>query len=297
MSALYWLASYPKSGNTWFRAFLCNLLSAAEQPVSINELGSGVIASSRRWLDDALGVDSAELYPDEVDGLRPAVYRWKAQHEALAYHKIHDACLPNAAGELIPAPDAAAGSVYIVRNPLDVAPSLANHLGRSLDQAIDFMASAESGLGRSRRGFSLQVAQRLSSWSGHVQSWLDGAGPRLLVIRYEDMLADGPATFAAAARFLGLPDDSQRIERAIRFSDFRLLAAQEGESGFKERPKVAARFFRRGEKGAWRDTLGPDQVRRVVAAHGPMMARFGYLDEALAWLEQTASPAQEVMHE
>ena len=55
MGGIYWLASYPKSGNTWFRAFLCNLQEDGEEPADINDLATGGIASARGWLDEVLG--------------------------------------------------------------------------------------------------------------------------------------------------------------------------------------------------------------------------------------------------
>ena len=94
------------------------------------------------------------------------------------------------------------------------------------------------------------------------------------------MHGDAMATFTRAATFLGCPVDPARIAKAIRFSQFEILAGQEEEKGFRERPRKEDRFFRQGKSGNWRNELGNDQVDRIVAAHGAMMRRFGYLDEA-----------------
>ena len=83
MGGIYWLASYPKSGNTWFRAFLRNLLEDDEAPVDINDLSTGSIASARGWLDEVLGFDTADLSPNEVEQLRPEVYRWALKDEEI----------------------------------------------------------------------------------------------------------------------------------------------------------------------------------------------------------------------
>lgn len=88
---LYWLASYPKSGNTWVRAFIANLTHTGPGAVDINALDTGAIASSRHWIEATLGFDTTELSHAEIDRLRPAVYRWCARHStAPAYHKIHE---------------------------------------------------------------------------------------------------------------------------------------------------------------------------------------------------------------
>jgi len=286
MAGLYWLASYPKSGNTWLRVFLANLRSASTQPLSINALNTNTMAGNRHRLAEVLGFDTSDLTAEELDRLRPAVYRWNGTRDVVQYSKIHDACL----SEAWVAPAYVAGTLYIVRNPLDVAPSCAHHWNCSLDEAIVAMGSAQTNLGGSTRGIGTQVRQQLRSWSGHIASWLDTRGAPLHVIRYEDMHQQPLDTFAAAARFLGLPCDVENLQRAIRFSAFGELASQEASSRFVEAPASGQRFFRRGECGGWRDTLSVGQVRRIVADHRAMMARFGYLDDALSWIAAQARP-------
>lgn len=278
MGGIYWLASYPKSGNTWFRTFLRNLVEDGDAPVDINELETGAIASGRGWLDEVLGFDTAELGPDEVERLRPEVYRWSLRDEEFGYHKIHDAYTFTSDNEPLVSREATIGALYILRNPLDVAPSFANHMHCDIDKAIGKMGRSEAAMCRTRKALPNQVRQKLLTWSEHVLSWVDAPGLNVEVIRYEDMQADAQATFTRAARFLGLPTDAGRIAKAIRFSDFRELARQEEEKGFCERPANAARFFRKGISGDWQKKLTPEQVARIIADHGEVMRRFGYLD-------------------
>uniref|UniRef100_UPI0025CD8979 sulfotransferase domain-containing protein n=1 Tax=uncultured Thiodictyon sp. TaxID=1846217 RepID=UPI0025CD8979 len=267
MAGIYWLASYPKSGNTWLRAFLCNLQDDGAAPADINALDIGCIASARAWLDEVLGFDTAEFTPDEVERLRPGVYRWALQGAQIGYHKIHDAYTLTAEGEPLVSREATLGALYIIRNPLDVAPSAAHHWHCTIDEAITRMGNPQMALCRSRRALGLQIRQRLGSWSGHVRSWVQAPGLNVEVLRFEDMLADPVPTFTRAARFLGLPDAPERVEKAIRFSSFSELLRQEEEQGFRERPQHAERFFRQGRSGGWRDTLTAGQVERIIADH------------------------------
>jgi hypothetical protein len=278
MGGIYWLASYPKSGNTWFRTFLRNLIEDGDEPADINDLGTGDIASSRGWLDEVLGFDTAELDPDEVERLRPVVYGWSLRDAAIGYHKIHDAYITTVDGEPLVSREATLGALYLLRNPLDVAPSYANHNHGSIDDAITKMSETDHALCNSRKSLPNQVRQKLLSWSEHVLSWVDAPGLNCRVIRYEDMLRQPTGTFTEATRFLQLPDDAARIEKALRFSDFRELARQEAAKGFREKRPRTERFFRQGQSGAWRDQLTPEQVERIIADHGPVMRRFGYLD-------------------
>src|ERR1035438_8198169 len=67
MSEIVWLASYPKSGNTWLRVFLSNFLRPNAVPADINELEFGVGAHDRALFDSALGVESADLTEEEIE--------------------------------------------------------------------------------------------------------------------------------------------------------------------------------------------------------------------------------------
>ena len=123
---IIWLASYPKSGNTWFRFFLRALLN--ENETRGCEMG---MASSREVFDDYTGICSSDLTNDEIDSLRPGVYEQVvADAEKLPiFAKTHDACTNLADGEPMLSRKATAGAIYLIRNPLDVAVSFAYHSG------------------------------------------------------------------------------------------------------------------------------------------------------------------------
>ncbi|MDX2104048.1 MAG: sulfotransferase domain-containing protein [Alphaproteobacteria bacterium] len=277
---IYWLSSYPKSGNTWFRTFLRNYMTDGDKPVDINELHTGAIASARSWLDHELGFDTADLLPGEIEMVRPHVYDWSVNHETLEYHKIHDAYTFLPDGQPLVGRVATRGALYFVRNPLDVAPSFANHLQCSIDEAIDNMAKPEMTFAGSRKRLNNQTAQRLLTWSDHVRSWIDASGLRIEVLRYEDMQATPELSFARAVKFLELPEDEARLTKAIAFSKFERVKQQEQERGFREKPPNTPAFFRQGKSGGWRQELTEAQVARIIADHGAVMHRLGYLDAA-----------------
>lgn len=276
---IYWLASYPKSGNTWFRTFLQNYIEDGAAPVDINELATGQIANNRDWLDEVLGFDTAELSQDEIERLRPEVYRWSRQGDEIGRHKIHDAYSLTADGEPLVSREGTRGALYIIRNPLDVAPSYANHMRMTIDKAIEQMGYRHNMQFYRTDQLYTQVRLILGSWSDHVLSWVEAPGLNRLVIRYEDMQQDPERTFGAAARFLELPEDAERLRKAIRFSAFDVVKAQEQQGVFKERPPGVESFFREGRSGGWRESLTAAQVARIIADHGAAMRRFGYLDE------------------
>ncbi|MES2355951.1 MAG: sulfotransferase domain-containing protein [Pseudomonadota bacterium] len=276
---IFWLASYPKSGNTWFRAFLHNLQADSAEPVDINEMYTAVIASGRGWMDEIVGFNISDLTEDEVERLRPVAYRWLRHDKEISYLKIHDAYTLLPDGEPLVSREGNLGALYIVRNPLDVAISFAGHMNCSIDRAIEMMGDREFRFGSNGKKLPEQLAQRLLSWSRHVASWVEADGISKEVIRYEDMKTRPLETFTRAAAFLKLPTERKRVEKAIRFSDIGELQRQENEKGFAERPMRMERFFRKGISGDWRTTLTPAQSEKIIADHFTMMRHFNYIDE------------------
>lgn len=276
MKRIVWLASYPKSGSTWFRAFLANYRRGGNAPAGINTLDP-LMASERSLFNESLGLNSGELADDEIDRLRPDVYRQLATEASeTVFVKVHDAYASLPGGQAMFPPDATAGVLYFVRNPLDVCVSFAHHGGHAdHERTLRRMADAASVAAGGPAG---QLRMRYSTWSAHVTGWVDAPGQRVHVVRFEDLKLRPETTFAAAARFAGLPEDPERLARAIAFSRFEELQKQEQASGFFEKPPGAPSFFRRGDVGSWREALTPEQAKRICAAHGETMRRFGYLD-------------------
>lgn len=276
---IYWLVSYPKSGNTWCRVFLTNYLQDAQAPVSINELHDIPIASQRAWVDRTFDINSAELTEDEAAQFRLEAFRlFQRRLEDLRIIKAHESYPLNPERNFF-LDEITAGVVYIVRNPLDVVSSLANHMNVSTEAALEYMADDDFCFSSGTDRWNNQFPQRLLSWSGHVRSWLEHYGGRLLLVRYEDLQRDPQGVFGGIIRFLGLPLDDERLDRAIRFSSFSRLKAQEQREGFWEKAPDAKVFFRAGQAGGWRRALTDGQSRRIRQQHGAVMRRLNYADE------------------
>ncbi|MET0245190.1 MAG: sulfotransferase domain-containing protein [Sphingomonas sp.] len=287
----YWLASYPKSGNTWLRLLLANI--GREEPVSINGFGGSRtgIASARGWFETALHLPSGLLTHAECDALRPLVYASDEMIEEdgqlessplgdVSFCKAHDAYVHVADGiPLMRGGASIAGAILIVRDPRDVATSLANHLGRDVDQAIRFMSRPDAALCEATDGQRNQLRQTLLDWGDHARSWLDQSDLPVHLLRYEELHANTERALMEALEFCGIAIDEAEVARSAAFADFGTLRAQEDREGFREAPVFGndtARFFRSGRVGGWRDELSEQQVRAIESAHAPVMRRLGY---------------------
>lgn len=285
-TGILWLASYPKSGNTWTRNFLHNLLNILEgtdedKPQDINAMYEFTTWDiSPKAYERHLGRPVTECTRAEVAAIRPKVQEdIAARTDGLAMIKTHHALVLDRGVPTINF-SVTSGAIYILRNPLDVAISFAHHMSTDIDTAIEEMACTdlETIMG------GKAVYEVYGSWSQHVESWTRKSHRAIYVMRYEDMLDDPLAIFGRLALHLLLHPTEKQLRMAIERSSFENLRKQEAEYGFKEKPEKANRFFREGKAGQWREGLTRRQVRRVVQDHHIQMARFGYLTDELARL-------------
>lgn len=284
---IVWLASYPKSGNTWVRALLGNYFHGGKTPLSIDDLAKITGGDTRRELyDRAAGRPFRAQDFDECIALRPKVQRLIAAQARGGRRlvKTHSRIERIGPIDLI-LPEVTAGAVYILRNPFDIAPSFAGHTGQGIDAAIANMTNPRMVFGRENG-----IMEVLGSWDGHVESWLTAPGLSRHAIRYEDLVRDTETAMRGLLRFLQTPVRDGQLRRAIRHSRFDELRRQEKAGGFRERPKTAsARFFRKGRPGTWRAELTPAQAAKLRAAFLPALEK--HYPELLAETEEFAKSA------
>ncbi|MDR3499865.1 MAG: sulfotransferase domain-containing protein [Parvibaculum sp.] len=278
-SGIVWLASYPKSGNTWTRTFLHNLFGSLEGKAAahdindINEFTTWDLAAKR--YEPHLGKPVTSASRAEIAAARPRVQEEIAvQAGGLTLVKTHHALVMDRGHPTINFA-VTSGAIYLVRNPLDVVISFAHHMGCDIDTAIEQMALEGMETDVSEKS----VYEVYGSWGQHVRSWTAKPHRAICVIRYEDLLERPFETFARIARHLLLSPTPEQMDEAIDRSSFARLRAQEEEHGFREKPDAAQRFFREGRAGQWRERLSRRQVRRIVEAHAPEMSSFGYLSD------------------
>ena len=143
-----------------------------------------------------------------------------------------------------------------------MAVSAAHHFDCSLDGAVDRLCDSRFTIARGGHALNSQLPQRLLSWAGHALSWLH-APLELHLIRYEAMKSDPIPIFRGALRFLGLEHDDRAIGAALERCRIDRLQRLEAEQRFRETPRHATRFFRRGVVGEGLERLTPEQIERL----------------------------------
>lgn len=274
--SIVWLASYPKSGNTWLRSFLANYLVNAASPVPINEvhkfgLGDNITQMYRRVATGPVDLNDVEASVR----LRPRVLAAIVANNAdVNLVKTHNINRDIYGVQLIPA-EVTRSAIYVMRNPLDMVLSYAKHTGQTIEKAAQDICHPHNGTAP----YEKNVATFLGSWSDHVKSWTQPLPYPVLVLRYEDMLANPAEAFGKVVEHFGMTVDQERLERAIRHCSFDELRKQEEKSGFIEKSEHSDRFFSKGQAGHWRTELDPELARTIRQSNKRMMKQYGYWND------------------
>jgi len=269
---IVWLASYPKSGNTWARLFLTSYIANSADYDPNKALQGSFHDASRVLMSRTLGVKTEGLDGKVIAGMRPGYLAQLAKSgEKDVMVKSHVA---HAIWNGVPmVPQALSRSaIYLVRHPFDVAVSFAKHMSFSVNDAIDAMANADFQLGSDS-----QVAQPMSTWSNHVTSWLGTNDFPHACIRYEDMHHNPFLAFSNILAMMELKTDFARVQKALDQVAFSKMQAAEAEHGFAEKPTNGMdQFFAKGQIGTWRDVLSTEQTKRLWKDHKEAMTHLGY---------------------
>jgi len=276
--ALVYLASYPRSGNTFARILLGNY-ATDEEPIDINQLEEVIPADT----SEALWQGVPDYAAQEIS----ARNNWRHRRQVIEDYRHQPSPLPFRGLKTHTANLTAFGApafdfrpqdriLYLARHPLDVALSNADYNNHDLDTSIELMCRSGTCVGGPTLG-SIEVR---GSWSEHVAGWLTAKSCPVLVVRYEDLVANTARTLRSIAGFLGLPIEKDRVERAVEQSDFSRLQRQERERGFREAPAKtrSGRFFREGRVDQWRTEMSREQIWRLSEHCASTMAQLGYSD-------------------
>lgn len=152
------------------------------------------------------------------------------------------------------------GAICILRNPRDVAISLAYHIRGPIGEAIEQMGTAAPNVSDGERS----VYEVWGSWSQHVDRWTRKSYRAIYVMRCENMLADPFRIFGGLARHLMLRRTDAQSRLVIWRSSFGTLKQPKAEKGFREKPENVERVFRERKSGRWHEILSRRRVREIV---------------------------------
>jgi len=274
MRRIHWIASYPKSGNTWVRAIVDRIVHP-ERTFDINALGKTAPSFSRltQKFVERNGIALSGSAPGEVRRWWTPVQREICEAgDGPLFIKTHNVAAKFDSGPF-PDPGSSAGAIYILRDPRDVALSYAHHYKYTLGLAVVALCTSSAF---NIKQEALGLTELLMSWGEHVQGWTSLKGCPLLVLRYEDLLADPAAGVRQIATFLDRPLSRDQVAAIVAATAFEQLQDQEKARGFNESVRPDG-FFRAGTSGQWRDLADQSVFAPLLDKHAGIMRKHGYL--------------------
>ena len=274
MRRIHWIASYPKSGNTWVRAIVDRIVHP-ERAFDINALGKTAPSFS------GLMQEFVQRNQIRLSGSAPGeVRRWwtpvqreiceTSDHEV--FLKTHNVAAKFDSGPF-PDPGSTASAIYILRDPRDVALSYAWHYKMTLGLAVVALCTSSAF---NIKQEALGLTELLMSWAEHVQGWTSLRRCPLLVLRYEDLLADPTAGVRQIGEFLDRPLSADQVAAIAAATSFKQLRGQEKARGFNESVRADG-FFRAGTSGQWRDIDDESVFQPLLDKNARVMRKHGYL--------------------
>lgn len=278
--ALDWVVSYPKSGNTWIR--LASMIYATGRP-DMQALGKGGDMQVKHYHPPSPFPLRQIGLPVEMQ-IRPTAMLNLALdvHPQTHLLKSHHA-FGEVAGIHLWQPGWTRKVINPVRDPREVCCSVKDHFGHDtyMDSA-EFMAREGATIGGRQR----PLHHFLSSWSSHVEGWLEASDALdVLTVRYEDLhdqvyggsQVDVSGFYDIMDFILDEDVNEERLGNAVRKSRFNRLQEIEKDTGFPEQSPQHDQFFRSGRIDGWREELPSDVARKIEDDHGGMMKRLNYL--------------------
>ena len=269
------LASYPKSGNTWLRSIIGNFYNF-DKEFSLNDLKSIPLLSIKKHFsefENKVYLNKNELHFDWISQniiKCQKILNSKANH--LNIFKTHSARHKNFTNETVNA-----GFIYIVRDPRDIIVSLKNFSGKEINKTIDEFLFSNSLM------ITTNGAQELlSTWELNVQSWLNYNSVPRLIIKYEDLKLNPKEIILNIKKFLNkihrlnIILSDQDIDKIIENTNFNNLKKLEEKNGFDE-ATIHSKFFRSGTSNQWKDVLTNTQVKLIEKNLKSLMRYFNYI--------------------
>ena len=291
---IFWLATYPKSGNTLLRSMLISLFFTKDGIFELKKAYQIEQFERTKHLER-----NKELFNNEFDKLRniPTIYKYLDQlqskkslglNQDFVFFKTHSG-LFNIGENPFTTEVNSRGIIYLVRDPRDVSLSWSRHSGISIDESIKYMTNDLANLYWQEPSSSPNVfndynrpRSLLSSWEKHVLSWTNIKWDiPILVIKFEDIVYDKINILNKIINFfetnydLKFDNKEEKVDNIIKTTEFKKLQTQEKESGFLEATKNS-RFFSVGQKDQWKISLSEDQIKLIEKKFSKVMKQFGY---------------------
>ena len=264
---IIWLASYPKSGNTWVRSLLSAYYYSENGNFSFELLKNIGLYPQKKYFD--IKIDK----PGEINSYWDISQKKIISKKKKIFLKTHNSLIA-LNGKNFTKPEYTLGVIYIVRDPRNVITSLKNHYDLDYEQSLDFMLNEKKYIYDIQEKNDYADFHFLSSWSNHYKSWINNNLFKKMIIKYEDLENDTFKTLKNLIIYINTlyqtndKVDEQKINNCIKTTNFEILKHKEKKEGFSEnvyseKTKKKIDFFHLGSKNKWKKIV-PKELHEKI---------------------------------
>ena len=279
---IIWLASYPKSGNTWMRSIISALLYSDDGNFNFNLL---------RKIDQFPEKKYFRYFIKNYGDFNEIKKNWIVAQDKInldgkiKLFKTHQGKY-TVEGNSFTNNDNTLATIYIVRDPRNLVQSISNHYTKSLEDSCEFLlASKIIGNGKNYEDKQGGLYTLLGKWNEHYRSWTTNKN-NLLLIKYEDLIKNPKAqlerTIDFLKKYLTFETDENKINKILETTSFNNLKKLEKEGQFNENTQNKkdggkVNFFHLGPKNLWHKNLNEKIVSKIEKNFFIEMKELGYL--------------------
>ena len=281
---IFWIASYPKSGNTWVRAIISTYYYSKEGVFSEN------LIKNIGQFPEKIHFQGFNYKKDNV--VDTTKYWIKAQErinkdKKIKFFKTHN-CLSSINNHNFTNRENTIAAIYIVRDPRNLITSLKNHYELNYDQALNFMTSENKFIYDYREKNDYSDFQFISSWEKNLTSWKNQDMFPIKIIKYEDLLDKTYSISESLINFINkMSNDKkginkQKLKNSINSTSFEKLKNYENKHGFSEAIKSknfnkVIPFFHLGPDNNWKKLLDMKLQKKLNTVFNKSLKSFSYI--------------------
>ena len=255
---IIWIASYPKSGNTWLRSFISSYYFSKKGKFNFSLLMNILQFPSVKFTKKNLN--------SELEASNNWIYNQNQffSGENIHFIKTHNS-LNQYKGNSFTTKNLSLGAIYIVRDPRNLITSMTHHYSLSYEQAYKKLIDENASLLEKSREGDYSNFSFLGSWSSHFKSWKNCKDFKTLFVKYEDLENNKYDSFKKIVQFINsLKQDKSSLNEkkflnSINSTNFSNLRNKEEIEGFEESVNSKSgerkRFFNLGFNNRWQKIL------------------------------------------